>query len=81
MEQGKPIDLSQMPSPPNTQTSSATSRTPTAKIDNPDDYELDVKADPTIYKAPPAAQTILESLEQRLTKYEVGFNRAEPQKT
>ena len=70
MAEGKPIDLSGMPPPPSTLVAGAAS-IPTPKAEKPEDYELDVKEDPTFYKAPPAAQSILESLEQRLAKYEV----------
>ena len=71
LAEGKPIDLSGMPPPPHLLGTQAPPKS-APKVENPDDNELDVKDDPSIYKAPPAAETILESLEQRLAKYEVG---------
>lgn len=72
LAEGKPIDLSGMPPPPNMRGATATPQ-PAPHVEIPANSELDVKEDPTLYKAPPPAQTILESLEQRLAKYEVGF--------
>ncbi|XP_003738228.1 coiled-coil and C2 domain-containing protein 1-like [Galendromus occidentalis] len=69
LSEGKPVDLTGMPPPPGVPGGPEPSKQPT-RAENPEDYDLDVKEDPSIYKAPPAAQTILEALEQRLAKYE-----------
>ncbi|OQR74906.1 coiled-coil and C2 domain-containing protein 1-like [Tropilaelaps mercedesae] len=72
--EGKPVDLVKMPpSPP--RMAASVSRAAARPTLQPEQEELikfidmNAKTDPTVYKAPAQAQTILGALEQRLAKY------------